>query len=245
MVLLKNDGDLLPLRATLASVAVIGPSADSARLLQGDYHYPSHLEIMYGAIREGDAAPRPHAGGVDLAPHFVPMVTVLDGIRAKLSPSAVIRTAFGCDITDASTAGFAAAVDAARRAEVAIVVVGERSGLVDGCTSGESRDRADLGLPGVQQALVEAVVATGTPVVVVLVNGRPLALPWIATHVPAVLEAWLQGAKAGRELWAVVELGPQGSGYALECFPDVWQDACRAREEIAAVWRSLARRWRG
>lgn len=69
--------------------------------------------------------------------------------------------------------------------------------MTDGCTSGESIDRADLGLPGVQQQLVEAVVATGTPVIVVLINGRPLALPWIAAHVPAVLEAWLPGEEGG------------------------------------------------
>jgi beta-glucosidase len=77
------------------------------------------------------------------------------------------------------------------------VVVGGKSGLVEGCTSGESIDCADLGLPGVQQALVEAVVATGTPTVVALINGRPLAIPWIAEHVPAILEAWLPGEEGG------------------------------------------------
>ena len=76
-------------------------------------------------------------------------------------------------------------------------MVGDKSGLVDGCTSGESIDRADLGLPGVQQALVEAIVATGRPVVVVLINGRPLALPWIAEHVAAMVEAWLPGEEGG------------------------------------------------
>ena len=65
IVLLKNDGDLLPLDSRLRSIAVIGPSADSVRLLQGDYHYPAHLEIAFGAIREGDAAPA--AGQSDLA----------------------------------------------------------------------------------------------------------------------------------------------------------------------------------
>src|SRR5439155_22358271 len=91
----------------------------------------------------------------------------------------------------------AAAIDAAGRATVAVVVVGEKSGLIDGCTSGESIDRADLGLAGVQQQLVEAIVATGTPVVVVLINGRPLTLPWIAAHVPVILEAWVPGEEGG------------------------------------------------
>ncbi len=196
LVLLKNDGDLLPLDKELSSIAVIGPSADSIRLLQGDYHYPAHLEMMFGEIREGDLSPRPDTV-VDLAQHFVPMVSVLAGIRAQVSPRTVIHQAAGCEILGDSTAGFAAAVVAARQAQVAIVVVGERSGLVDGCTSGESIDRADLGLPGVQQALVEAVVATGTPTVVVLLNGRPLALPWIAEHVAAVVEAWVPGEDGG------------------------------------------------
>ena len=196
IVLLKNDGDLLPLDRGISSLAVIGPGADSVRLLQGDYHYPAHLEMMFGEIREGDLSPRPDSA-VNLAQHFVPMVSVLAGIRAKVSQRTVIQNAPGCAILDDSTDGFAAAVEAARKSEVAVVVVGERSGLVDGCTSGESVDRADLGLAGVQQALVEAVVATGTPTVVVLINGRPLAVPWIAEHAPAVLEAWVPGEEGG------------------------------------------------
>jgi beta-glucosidase len=196
IVLLKNDGNLLPLRKDLRSIAVIGPSADSARLLQGDYHYPAHLEMMFGAIEEGDMSPRP-VGSVNLAQHFVPMVTVLDGIKAIVSPQTTLHSAPGCDIIGTAINGFADAVDAARKAEVAVVVVGEKSGLIDGCTSGESIDRADLSLAGVQQQLVEAVVATGTPVVVVLINGRPLALPWIAEHVPAIVEAWVPGEEGG------------------------------------------------
>jgi len=196
IVLLKNDGPLLPLAKSLKSLAVIGPAADRVRLLQGDYHYPAHLEVMFGEIKEGDLSPRP-AGAVNLGEHFVPMVTVLEGIRRAVSPATTIRVAPGCDILGDSREGFAAAVEAVRQAEVAIVVAGEKSGLVNGCTSGESRDRADLGLPGVQQALVEAVVAVGTPVVMVLINGRPLALPWIAAHVPAIVEAWLPGEEGG------------------------------------------------
>jgi beta-glucosidase len=196
MVLLKNDGGLLPLDKSISSIAVIGPSAASARLLQGDYHYPSHLEATFGAIKDGDLSPRPD-GGVNLAQYFVRTVTVLEGIKATVSPQTKIYTAQGCDVLGDSADGFAEAVEAARNAEVAVVAVGDRSGLAAGCTSGESIDRADLGLPGMQQALVEAVVATGTPVVVVLTNGRPPALPWIAERVPTVLEAWLPGEEGG------------------------------------------------
>ncbi len=196
IVLLKNEGSLLPLAKTLSSIVVIGPSAASIRLLQGDYHYPSHLEIMFGELTEGDLSPRPQ-GGINLAQHFVPMVSILEGIRRAVAAGTVVRHAPGCAVLDTSTDGFAAAVAAARESDVAIVVVGDKSGLVDGCTSGESIDRADLGLPGVQQALVVAVVATGKPVVVVLINGRPLALPWIAEHVAAIVEAWLPGEEGG------------------------------------------------
>lgn len=196
IVLLKNDGDLLPLDKNLSSIAVIGPSADSIRLLQGDYHYPSHLEILFGRRLDGVPAPMPGMHAVDQL-QFVPMVTVLEGIRAKVSENTRVYHAQGCDILGESSAGFAEAVEIARKADVAVVVVGDRSGLTPGCTSGEAIDRATLGLPGVQQQLVEAIHATGTPVIVVLLNGRPLALPWIAEHVPAVIEAWIPGEEGG------------------------------------------------
>jgi beta-glucosidase len=212
IVLLKNDGDLLPLPKSLGTIAVIGPNADSIRNLQGDYHYPAHLEIMFGPVRDGDASPRPADASVHLGDYFAPMVTALSGIRAAVSPATRIRTARGCDVLGTDTAGFVKAVEAARQSDVAIVVVGDRCGLVEGCTSGESVDRSDLGLPGVQQALVEAVVATGTPTVVVLINGRPLALPWIAAHVPAIIEAWVPGEEGGAAVADVLfgDVNPAG-----------------------------------
>jgi beta-glucosidase len=78
-----------------------------------------------------------------------------------------------------------------------VLALGGKSGLTPNCTCGEARDRADIGLPGVQQELVQAVYETGTPTVVVLLNGRPLAIPWIAAHIPAILEAWLPGEAGG------------------------------------------------
>jgi beta-glucosidase len=187
IVLLKNDGGLLPLDPALRRLAVVGPHAESVRLLQGDYHYPSHLEYQLG-------------GSVDLSACFPPTVTLAEGIRRRVSAATVVTTAPGCDVTGGATDGFVDAVAAARAADVAVVCVGDRAGLADGCTSGEFTDRADLGLPGVQQALVEAIVATGTPTVVVLLNGRPPALPWIAAHAPAVVEAWLPGEEGGNAL---------------------------------------------
>ena len=198
IVLLKND-HLLPLPADLKSVAVIGPSADSIRLLQGDYHYPSHMEGQFITNANSDVPTNP-VQGLDanhIREHFPESVSVLAGIRAVLSADTQIHYAPGCEINSDDTSGFAEAVAAAQQAQVAVVVVGGRSGLAPHCTCGESIDRAELGLPGIQQQLVEAIHATGTPLVVVLLNGRPYALPWIAEHVPAVLEAWLPAQEGG------------------------------------------------
>jgi beta-glucosidase len=198
LVLLEND-HLLPLEKNLASIAVIGPAADSIRLLQGDYHYPAHIETMFEAASSALAAPTPmHAKSVeDLSEHYPPMVSILEGIKRKVFEGTQVHYAQGCDVVDESTAGFDEAVEAARKAEIAVVVVGDKSGLTNDATCGEARDRADLGLPGVQQALLEAVHATGTPVVLVHIGGRPLALSWADAHIPAILEAWLPGEEGG------------------------------------------------
>ncbi|HUS83202.1 MAG TPA: glycoside hydrolase family 3 N-terminal domain-containing protein [Dehalococcoidia bacterium] len=197
IVLLKNEGDLLPLSRSVRKLAVVGPNADNVRAHLGDYHYPAHADILVAAdlAARGVAAP-PEDVLKEVTEKSPPIVTVLQGIRSHL-PDAEIVFAKGCEILDDSTDGFAEAVEAARQAEVALVVVGDRAGLVKGSSSGESIDRAGLGLPGVQQALVEAVVATGTPTVVILTNGRPYAIPWIAERVPAILEAWFSGEEGG------------------------------------------------
>lgn len=192
MVLLKNQGDLLPLARPLGSIAVIGPNADSARALVGDYAYVCHIETLIEMRDEDNVFGMPIPDKHSLTTSFVHTPTILDVLRERL-PDTAIHHAPGCTIQDQDSAGFAAAVAAARQAEVALVVLGEKSGLTDSCTCGEARDRADLGLPGAQQALLEAIQATGTPVVLVLVGGRPLSIPWAAEHIPAILHAWLPG----------------------------------------------------
>ncbi len=194
IVLLQNRGELLPLDPGVGRIAVIGPCADSARLMQGDYHYPTHLEVL------SQTGPPGAADEIALDELFVPMVSVLDGIRAAVSDGCEVLTARGCEILGDSTQDFEEAVELARGADVAVVVVGGRSGLVEGCTSGEFCDRAELGLFGVQTELVQAVVATGTPTVVVLINGRPLALSRLVDDVPALLEAWLPGEEGGHAI---------------------------------------------
>lgn len=204
IVLLKNTGKLLPLPKDLKSVAVIGPNAGVSRNLVGDYTYICHVETLIEAREKDNAFGAAIAEDIEIVEDFVSIDSVLDAIRAAVSGATQVLYAPGCDVNSERRDGFAEAVAAASQAAVAIVVVGDKSGLTDDCTSGEARDRAELGLPGVQQALVEAVVATGTPTVVVLVNGRPLSISWIAQHVPAVLEAWLPGEEGGPAIAAAL-----------------------------------------
>src|SRR5262249_18341862 len=119
---------------------------------------------------------------------FISTISVLAAIRAKVGPNTQVHYAKGCEVLDNSTEGFAEAVAAAKKSQIAILAVGDKGGLSDDCTSGEARDRADLSLPGVQGQLVKAITETGTPIVLVLVNGRPVSLD--ADSIPAIVEAW-------------------------------------------------------
>ena len=130
----------------------------------------------------------------------------------------------GCAINDSERSGFEAATRAAQAADAIILVLGDKSGLALDCTCGESRDRAELGLPGVQQELVEAIAALGKPIVVVLINGRPLTIPWIAEHIPALVEAWLPGEEGGAAIADVLFGDANPGGKLPMTFPrDVGQ----------------------
>jgi beta-glucosidase len=126
-----------------------------------------------------------------------PTATVLDGIRESVGPETDIVYAQGCDIQGPDTGGFDEAVEAARDADVAVVVVGCRSGLLKGYSSGEANDSAGLALPGVQAELIRKVTATGTPTAVVLISGRILALSDIVDMPGAILQAWIPGQEGG------------------------------------------------
>ena len=119
------------------------------------------------------------------------MVPVLQGIKTAL-PGATVNYAQGCDTSCTSTTGFGAAVSAAQASAVTVVVVGEPA-----ADSGEASSRSMIGLPGQQLALVQAIAATGKPYVVVLMNGRPLTIGWLARHAPALLESWFPGTEGG------------------------------------------------
>jgi beta-glucosidase len=174
LVLLENRGAVLPLAAGVKGLAVVGPTADDEEVLLGNYNgKPSHA------------------------------VTILDGIRAKAQARGVeVRYEKGCGIASKSTSGIADAVEAVRRPEVgvAVVVLGlspryegeEKDSLLN-----PGGDRRDIALPGVQQRLLEAVVAVGKPTVLVLTGGGALGLEWAKSHVPAILMAWYPGEEGG------------------------------------------------
>jgi beta-glucosidase len=175
IVLLKNDKMLLPLNKGTGSIAVIGPNADDIKNQLGDY---TSLTVTQE------------------------VTTVLKGIKEKVGGNARINYVKGCNVIGDELNEINKAVAAARKSDVAIVVLGENEWQSPGKsgTTGEGYDVATLELTGLQKELVQRVQETGTPVIVVLINGRPLAIPWIAQHVPVVLEAWCPGEKGGEAI---------------------------------------------
>lgn len=194
IVLLSNDG-VLPIDPDAAlSIAVIGPNADDPRNLLSDYSYAAHVESLLESRDADNVFHIPMPEGFDLDRDIVGERTVLTAIVEAL-PNATIRSARGCGVSSLDRDGIDEAVALAAASDVAIVVVGDKAGLSDDSTTGESRDRSSLDLPGVQEDLVRAVQATGTPVVLVLVSGRPCGS--VATHADsaAVVAAWLPGTE--------------------------------------------------
>jgi beta-glucosidase len=141
-------------------------------------------------------------------------VSIYRGIREAVSPATDVVYAQGTGIDDTATSGFAPALRIASRADAVILVLGESAGM-----SGEGDSRSRLGLPGNQRALVRAVLGAGKPVVVVLINGRPLAIGWLNDHVPAILEAWMPGTEGGPAAAAVLFGDYNPSGKLTMSFP--------------------------
>ena len=178
IVLLKNDGSALPLSKEVRSIAVIGPNADDDSLTR--YRY---------------------------GPNAINGVTVLQGIRNKLGDRVKVNYAKGCDatsehwpeteilpepLTEKEKDEIAKAVEAAKKSDVAVVVLGDSP-----TTVGETASRTNLDLPGRQLDLVQAVYATGKPVVVVMINGRPMSINWVNKYIPGIIQTWFPGAQGG------------------------------------------------
>ncbi|WBY63589.1 glycoside hydrolase family 3 C-terminal domain-containing protein [Thermocaproicibacter melissae] len=195
LVLLKNRDNFLPLdRKKIHSIAVIGPNADSHAALEGNYN---------GTASE--------------------YVTVLEGIREAVEPGTRVYFAEGCHLYKNSVSGlgekydrFAEAISAAEHADVAVVCLGLDASIEgeEGDTSNEfaSGDKLNLKLPGTQEALLEEITKTGTPVILVLMTGSAMAITWADEHVDAIVQAWYPGAQGGRAIASLIfgDYSPSG-----------------------------------
>lgn len=200
LVLLSNDG-ALPLRPEVSRIALIGPNADRAEALQGCYSFANHVLAHHPDHEIGFEIP-----------------TVREALVEAL-PDARIVVARGCEVDDQDRSGFEEAAEAAADADVAVVVVGDQAGLFGRGTVGEGNDVESLELPGVQRELVQRLIETGTPVVMVLLTGRPYAIGWAldgdadASALPAaVVQAFFPGEEGGRALAAVLTGAASPSG---------------------------------
>lgn len=195
IVLLKNEDGLLPLDVSrLQSMAVIGPNADQVQF--GDYTWSRDN-------RDG--------------------VTLLQALRKRYGQRVRINYAQGCDLVNKDKSGFDAAVAAAQKSDVALVVVGSASASLArdyrNATCGEGFDLSDLTLTGVQEDLIKAIHATGKPVIVVLLAGKPFAMPWVKRNIPAILVQWYPGERGGYALADVLFGRVNPSGKLNYSFP--------------------------
>jgi beta-glucosidase len=202
MVLLKNDG-VLPIFSPAGRIAVIGPNADTARHMFGDYSYPAHIESLLEVRDQHNVFDVPIPMDVPFEPVEVEAPTVLDALRDRYGDRVTYER--GCGTNDGDTGGIERAAALAAEADLVVLVVGDKAGLTIDCTSGEGRDRSSLDLPGVQEQLARAVIETGTPVITVLVVGRPCGSEYLHEHSAAVLLAWLPGQEGGGAIADVLD----------------------------------------
>ena len=189
IVLLKNEKQVLPISKQTGSIALIGPfvKAKSDHLGFWSYDWP-------------DDSTR--------------IVSLWEGVKAKVSPQTKMLYAKGCGITDLDKTGFAEAVETARKADYVILTIGETRDM-----SGEAKSRSSIQLPGVQEDLVKEIVALGKPTVVMISAGRPLVFNWTADHAPAILYTWWLGTEAGNAMADVLFGDYNPSGKLPMSFP--------------------------
>jgi beta-glucosidase-like glycosyl hydrolase len=197
-IVLLDAGGALPLlgadRPAPGRVAVVGPCAADARSLMGCYAFPNHVLPRYPGMSLGVAVP-----------------TVVDALRGELPDTELVHEP-GCDVRDEDRTGFAAAAAAAREADLCVAVVGDRAGLFGDGTSGEGCDAEDLRLPGVQAELLAELFATGTPVVVVVLSGRPYALGDVHPRAAGLVQAFMPGQEGAAAIAGVLSGRVQPSG---------------------------------
>ncbi len=187
IVLLKNEKNMLPLKKDIKRIAVIGPNADHEKNQLGDY---TALVVLQD------------------------IVTVLDGIKAKVTPKSTVKYVKGCDVIGEKYEDIAGARKIAKESDIAIVVLGENEWQAPDKTGtvGEAFDVASLDLTGLQEELLKAVYETGTPTILVLINGRPLSIRWAAEKIPAIVEAWIPGEMGGHAVADIIfgDVNPSG-----------------------------------
>jgi beta-glucosidase len=184
-VVLLDAGSVLPL-ANPRKVAVVGPCADDPRTLMGCYAFPNHVLPRY-----------PDRGlGIEIT-------SPVDALHNEL-PDAVLSYVKGCEVIGDDRSGFAAAVSAVQDSDLCVAFVGDLSGLFGHGTSGEGCDAEDLRLPGVQGDLLDALLETGKPVVVVVMSGRPYALGSIAERVAGLVQAFIPGQEGAAAIAGVL-----------------------------------------
>ncbi|GHU88079.1 beta-glucosidase [Clostridia bacterium] len=225
IVLLKNDG-ILPLSKDTKKIAVIGPHADSIRLLFGCYTLPAGVEMGMSRSMTDMAGLDGLAGMAPEDDGFVPAdlmegcevrkerddvryalqamfgsvtPTILASVQAKC-PGTEVVYAKGCEVAGTDRSGFKEALDAAKNADVVILTVGGKYGWGDTCTIGEGIDNDDVGLTGVQEELARELSEVGTPTVVVHMDARPLSSEFIKENFPAIIENWFPGITGGAAL---------------------------------------------
>ena len=190
MVLLKNQDRLLPLSTHIKTIALIGPLGQAKKDMRGFWSLP------WGTADETEP------------------VSVLEGLQHKLGSQTQLLVAKGCGVNDTLRTGFAEAVQKARQADVVIMAVGETYDM-----SGEAKSRTNIHLPGLQEDLIKAIKATGKPVVVLVMGGRPLIFNWTADNVPAILYTWWLGTQAGDAIADVLFGDYNPSGKLPMSFP--------------------------
>ncbi|MDL4818474.1 beta-glucosidase family protein [Actinomadura opuntiae] len=197
-VILLDAGSALPLagpdRPALGRLAVIGPCAADPRTFMGCYSFPNHV--------------LPHFPGRGLG---IEVRTASDALRAELPDTEIVYEQ-GCQVRGADRSGFAAAVATARSADLCVAFVGDLAGLFGQGSSGEGCDAEDLRLPGVQEDLLTELLGTGTPVVVVVVTGRPYALGGVHARAAGLVQAFMPGEEGGAAIAGVLSGRVQPSG---------------------------------